>query len=169
MENPVFWGWLLHMYPYVPSKVDIFHCHVNKNNQLIPASGRFQQCVPHVMHPGGKGSRWSMSHFVPMTIQGFSRFKGSNSSASSGKNRRPKSHSGVHYTCLVFAHTDGILGINHSMPVQLGILQDFGPGEASPPLQEPDRVGSSRCGLQHFSVGNRSPMATESTVEKCRK
>ena len=134
---------------------------LTKTTSLYQLQGRFQQCVPHVMHPGGKGSRWSMSHFVPMTIQGFSRFKGSNSSASSGTNRRPKSwFSPIPY---------GILGINHSMPVQLSILQDFGPGEASPPLQEPDRVGSSRCGLQHFSVGNRSPMATESTVEKCRK
>ena len=35
-----------------------------------------------VIHPKGKGSRCSMSHFVPMTIQGFSRFKGSNANAS---------------------------------------------------------------------------------------
>ena len=143
-----------------------------------------------------------MSHFVPMTIQGFSRFKGSNSSASSGKKDetgmpacrrtaadRPKliPSPGVHELryiaiyCDVSPNADGILGIKWDHYIQkaedygrLGILhenlQSFrsSPGEASPPLQEPDRVGSVRS-LQHFSVGNRWKEVTYGHRKHCRK
>ena len=127
------------------------------------------------MHPGDKGSRWSMSHFVPMTIQGFSRFKGSNSSASSGK-KKELSQACRKNACPFWAQIpQGV----HSQKKKAWFLgqnaMESGPGEASPPLQEPDRVGSSRCAKfalffgKWVTYGHRKHCRKMSTAESSRR